>query len=69
MIKFGFVGMVFNNFVTLPDLWVWFCAKLHSLVNFSGMSGFMSMLFRICSGFMGMLSRHLTGFICGTSTI
>ena len=63
------MGMVFNNFLGFPDLWVWFLVKLHLLVNFFGISGFMGMLFRNCSVFIGILFRNSSGFMGGTFTI
>ena len=35
------MDMVFNNFLHLPDLWVWFFVQIHLLVSFFGISEFM----------------------------
>ena len=45
--------MVFTKFLHFPDLWVRLFCKIHLLVNFFGVSGFMSMIFGKFSGFMG----------------
>ena len=57
------MGMVFNNFLHFPDLWVYFSVRIHLLVSFFGISGFMGMIFRNFSGFMGILLRNFSGFI------
>ena len=49
----GFMGMVFNNFLHFPDLWVQFSVRIHLLVTFFTISGFIGMIFRNFSGFMG----------------
>ena len=46
MIVSGFMGMVFNNLLHLPDLWVLFSIGIHLLVSFFGIPGFMGMIFR-----------------------
>ena len=47
------MGMAFNNFLHLPDLWVQFSVRIHLLVSFFGISGFMGIHLRNFSGFMG----------------
>ena len=69
MIDSGFMGMVFNNFMHFPDLWVQFSVRIHLLVRYFGISGFMGMISRIFSGFMGILLRNFSGFMGGTFTI
>ena len=49
------MGMAFNNFLHFPHLRVPLFAKIHLLVNFFGISGFMSMIVRKFSKFMGIL--------------
>ena len=63
------MGIDFNNFIHFPDLWVWFLAKIHLLVNFLGIFGLMSMIFRKISGFKGALFRNFSIFMGGTFTI
>ena len=46
-------GYRFQQLLHFPDLWVWFFVKIHLLVSYLGISGFMGMTFRIFSGFMG----------------
>ena len=46
MIVSGFMGMVFNNSLHLPDLWVLFSIRIQLLVSFFGIPGFMGMIFR-----------------------
>ena len=46
MIVSGFMGMVFNNSLHLPDLWVLFSIRIRLLVSFFGISEFMGMIFR-----------------------
>ena len=40
------MGMVFNKFLHFPYSWVWLFAKIHSLVTYFDISGFMGMIFR-----------------------
>ena len=80
MIVSGFMGMVFNNSLHLPDLWVLFSIRIQLLVSFFGIPGFygydfqkfsrfMGILLRNFSGFMGILLRKFSGFMGGTFTI
>ena len=46
MIESAFMGMVFNNFLHFPDLWIKFSVRIHILVSCFGISGFIGMSFR-----------------------
>ena len=46
MVESGLLGIDYNSFLHFLDLWVLFFAKIHSLVSFFGISGFMGMIFR-----------------------
>ena len=46
MIVSGFMGMVFNNSLHLPDLRVLFSIRIQLLMSFFGIPGFMGMIFR-----------------------
>ena len=63
------MGMVFNNFLQLPDSWVQFSVKIHLLVSCFGIPGLMGMIFRKFSRCMGILLRNFSGFMGGTFTI
>ena len=41
MVESGFLDVDFNNFFTFSGSWVWFFVKIHLLVIFIGISGFM----------------------------
>ena len=69
MIVSGFMGMVFNNLLHLPDLWVYFSLRIQLLVSFFSIPGFRGMILRNFSGFMGILLRKFSGFMGGTFTI
>ena len=69
MIDSGFMGMVFNNFLHIPEVWVWFFVKIHVLVNCSGISGFMGMMFSKSPRFMRIPLRNFSGFMGGTLMI
>ena len=61
MIKSGFMGMVLNNVLHFPDLWVSFFIKLHLLVSCSGIFGFMGMIFRKFLRIYGWHFYYLNG--------
>ena len=49
------MGMAFTIFLHFTDLWVQIFVKIHLLVSFFDISGFIGMIFGKFSGFMGML--------------
>ena len=63
MIVPGFTGMVFNNFLHLPDLWVKFSVRIHLFGELFWHSRIYGYDFQTFSRFMGILLRNFSGFM------